>query len=150
MSSGAGSGAAPTTASGAVELDNLDSYLRSKGLLTRQHALAFATALAEVAHRQGLAVGQKNAPELAARLSASGYDFAVAEECAEYDECGVYTAAYGAAVVDIEYTRGAYLEACRDPRRPTTTLRDREVSPSGRSGLRGRTLLTSRDWLTRR
>ena len=105
----------------AVELDNLDSYLRSKGLLTRQHALAFATALAEVAHRQGLAVGQKNAPELAARLSASGYDFAVAVECAEYDECGVSTAAYGAAVVDIvtpgaPTSRPAGIPADRPPR----------------------------------
>lgn len=118
----------------AVELDNLDSYLRSDGLLTRTDALALATGLAGVAHRNGLAVGQKNAPELADRLAAAGYDFAVAEECAEYDECAAYTAAYGAAVVDIEYTRSAFTKACRDPARPTTTLRDRDVTPRGERG----------------
>ena len=38
----------------AVEADNLDSYLRSKGKLTRAHAVAFATLLTARAHKAGL------------------------------------------------------------------------------------------------
>ncbi len=51
----------------AVELDNLDSYLRSAGALTMEDNLAFATALVSHAHEAGLAVGQKNTAELGAR-----------------------------------------------------------------------------------
>ena len=44
----------------AVEPDNLDSFTRSRGLLTRADALAVARLLAVRAHRAGLAIAQKN------------------------------------------------------------------------------------------
>src|SRR5690606_31306717 len=51
----------------AVEIDNLDSPLRSRGLLTEDDALAYAGLLIERAHAAGLAAGQKNAVESAGR-----------------------------------------------------------------------------------
>ena len=60
----------------AVELDNLDSFTRSHGLVSRRQALAYARLLVAAGHRAGLAVGQKN---LAAYDGTRiGYDFAVA------------------------------------------------------------------------
>ena len=52
-------------------------------------AVAYAELLADHAHAAGLAVGQKNTPELGAAISLDviGFDFAVAEECGVYDEC---------------------------------------------------------------
>lgn len=87
----------------AVEFDNLDSYLRSDGLLTVEDNLALAELLVDRAHRAGLAAGQKNAAELVDRARSLGFDFAVAEECQEYDECDAYTDAYGRGVVQVEY-----------------------------------------------
>ena len=51
----------------AIEADNLDSYTRSKGLLTRAQAVATATILVREAHAAGLAVGQKNTPDVDGR-----------------------------------------------------------------------------------
>jgi hypothetical protein len=97
----------------AVEPDNLDSYTRSKGLLTQSQAMAYATSLATRAHAVGLAVGQKNTAELSsATVKATGFDFAVAEECADFDECGAYTASYGNNVIVIEYSRSGFTKAC--------------------------------------
>lgn len=72
----------------AVEYDNLDSFTRSERLIRRPQALAFARLLVRKAHAAALAAGQKNTAGLdGTRL---GFDFAVAEECARYDECGSY------------------------------------------------------------
>ncbi|MFG6477438.1 endo alpha-1,4 polygalactosaminidase [Microbacterium sp. P06] len=114
----------------AVEFDNLDTFTRTDGALTVDDNLALATALVEVAHRAGLAVGQKNAAEFADRLrSDAGFDFAVTEECAAFEECPAYTEVYGAAVIDIEYTDALprpFDEMCRDPDSPASmVLRDR-------------------------
>ncbi|AQP47063.1 hypothetical protein BW730_05565 [Tessaracoccus aquimaris] len=87
----------------AVEFDNLDSHLRSHGLLTVDDNLALASLLVDRAHRAGLAAGQKNAAELVDRAREIGFDFAVAEECQEYDECDAYTEAYGRGVIQVEY-----------------------------------------------
>ncbi|MBO9555019.1 MAG: endo alpha-1,4 polygalactosaminidase [Cellulomonas sp.] len=113
----------------AVELDNLDSWTRSGGRLTANDALDLAARLVAVGHAAGLAVGQKNAAELGARgRDEAGYDFAVAEECAQYDECGAYTDVYGAAVIDVEYEPDGWAAACADPAQPVSTvLRDREL-----------------------
>ncbi len=91
------------------------------------------TALVEVAHGAGLAAGQKNAAEFAERLHAeAGFDFAVVEECAAYDECGAYTEVYGDAVLDIEYTDElprSFEEMCADPDSPASmVLRDRDLT----------------------
>lgn len=88
----------------AVEPDNYDSYTRSRGLLTANDATAFITLLARHAHTRQLAIAQKNTVELADRRKDIGLDFAVAEECGTYDECGPYAKAFDDRVVVIEYT----------------------------------------------
>ncbi|ANP51168.1 hypothetical protein J2Z21_003097 [Streptomyces griseochromogenes] len=88
----------------AVEPDNYDSYTRSRHLLDAADATAFMRLLSRHAHARRLAVGQKNTAELAGRREAAGLDFAVTEECGQYDECGVYARAFDDRVVDIEYT----------------------------------------------
>ncbi|GAB3152393.1 endo alpha-1,4 polygalactosaminidase [Microbacterium neimengense] len=120
----------------AVEFDNLDTYTRSEGLLSADDNLALATLLVERAHRAGLAAGQKNAAEDAERLRAeAGFDFAVVEECAYYDECAAYTDVYGDAVVAIEYTDATdrpFDELCADPAVPASlVLRDRDLTMPG-------------------
>lgn len=122
-----------------VEFDNLDSYSRSKGALTLDDAVAFATILTARAHRDGLAVGQKNTGELGARgRDTIGFDFAVAEECDQFSECGSFTKVYGAHVIDIEYTdelRRPFAEVCADKATPALTiLRDRELVARGSDG----------------
>ncbi|MFF1531060.1 endo alpha-1,4 polygalactosaminidase [Cellulomonas sp. NPDC058312] len=113
----------------AVELDNLDSWTRSDGRLTEDDAVDLAARLVDVAHAAGLAVAQKNAPDLGTRgRDEAGFDFAVAEECLAYDECAAYTDVYGDAVLDVEYDAGPFPDRCADPRRPTSTvLRDRDL-----------------------
>jgi hypothetical protein len=56
---------------------------------TREDQVGFNRALAEAAHARGLAVALKNSPDLVADL-VDGFDFAVTEECHEYDECETY------------------------------------------------------------
>ncbi len=120
----------------AVEFDNLDSYTRSQGQLTLEHAVAFATLLVARAHELGLAAGQKNTPELVVRgRDEIGFDFAVVEECAAFGECTAYIDVYGDAVIAIEYTDALprpFDEVCADPATPATTiLRDRMLTPAG-------------------
>lgn len=120
----------------AVEFDNLDTYTRSDDLLRADDNLALATLLVERAHRAGLAAGQKNAAEDAERLRAdAGFDFAVVEECAYYDECAAYTDVYGEAVVAIEYTDAIdrpFDDLCADPAMPASlVLRDRDLTTPG-------------------
>jgi hypothetical protein len=120
----------------AIEADNLDAWTRSKGLLTKAQTVSTARAVVREAHAAGLAIAQKNAPEVDGR--ALGFDFAVAEECEVYRECGAYTDAYGAGVVEIEYTdngRAAFTRACatRAGEHPIL-LRDRDVVPRGTRG----------------
>ncbi|MFD2417502.1 endo alpha-1,4 polygalactosaminidase [Amycolatopsis pigmentata] len=120
----------------AVEIDNLDSFSRSGGALTAEDNLAYAAELAGVAHAAGLAVAQKNAAELGPRARRqAGFDFAVAEECAAFQECAAYRSAYDDRVIDIEYTDNApasFSEVCADPATPKSTiLRDRRLVPAG-------------------
>ena len=119
-----------------TEPDNLDSWTRSRGLLRQSQAVAFAKLLVRDAHRAGLAIAQKNTPELSG--TGIGFDFAVAEECEVYRECGAYTQAYGRRVIEIEYTdngRTAFTRACA-ARSGTHSilLRDRDVVPRGAAG----------------
>lgn len=116
----------------AVEFDNLDSYTRSDGALALDDNLALATLLVAIAHDSGLAAGQKNAAEDAAQLrDRAGFDFAVVEECAAYEECGSFTDVYGDHVIDIEYTDElprSFDEMCADSESPTSmVLRDRDL-----------------------
>ncbi len=116
----------------AVEFDNLDTYTRTSGALRFADNLETARLLVDLAHRHGLAAGQKNAAEDAAELhQGAGFDFAVVEECAAYEECGAYTAVYGDAVVAIEYTDNLprpFAEVCADAASPSSlVLRDRDL-----------------------
>ncbi|WP_454859980.1 endo alpha-1,4 polygalactosaminidase [Promicromonospora soli] len=119
----------------AVEIDNLDTWMRftdpSTGLIEQADALALAGAYIDLAHEAGLAVGQKNAAEATTEGRELGFDFAVTEECAAYDECGSYTGVYGEQVLQIEYTDNlpdGFDAVCADPdRAPLTILRDRDL-----------------------
>jgi hypothetical protein len=96
-----------------VEPDNLDSWTRSGGRLTKDEAVAYAQSLVAYAHGKGLAVAQKNTAELGTAAARQiGFDFAVAEQCADYDECQSYTAAYGAEVIVVEYGQSQFTKAC--------------------------------------
>ncbi|MGW0652396.1 endo alpha-1,4 polygalactosaminidase [Streptomyces umbrinus] len=95
----------------AVEPDNFDSFTRSRGLLSATDATAFIKLLSDHAHSRGLAIGQKNTVELAGQRGRTGLDFAVAEECGEYDECGEYAEAFDDRVVVIEYTDDGFRKA---------------------------------------
>ncbi|MEU9957679.1 endo alpha-1,4 polygalactosaminidase [Streptomyces sp. NPDC050982] len=95
----------------AVEPDNFDSFSRSRGLLSAADATAFIKLLSDHAHARGLAIGQKNTVELAGQRGRTGLDFAVAEECGEYDECGEYAEAFDDRVVVIEYTDNGFRKA---------------------------------------
>ncbi|WP_309620612.1 endo alpha-1,4 polygalactosaminidase [Salinibacterium sp.] len=122
----------------AVEFDNLDSYTRSQDALTLDNAVDFATVLVVHAHKLGLAAGQKNTGELGTRgRDDIGFDFAVLEECDQFDECASFTDVYGDAVIDIEYTdelRRPFAQVCVDAATPASTiLRDRNLSPAGSS-----------------
>jgi len=97
----------------AIEPDNIDSYDRSEGLLSKSGAVALLSLLAPHAHAAGLAIGQKNTTDLGTAGKNAGLDFAVAEECGRYGECGDYTAVYGTHVIDIEYTDKAFTKACK-------------------------------------
>jgi hypothetical protein len=114
----------------AVEFDNLDSFTRSHGLLTRRQAVRYARLLVRAAHHEGLAAAQKNLAGWDGRVV--GYDFAVAEECGRYDECSEYVADYADQVVAVEYRPGDFDETCAAygdliP----VVLRDRDLSPDG-------------------
>jgi Glycoside-hydrolase family GH114 len=121
----------------AVELDNLDSWTRSRGLLTRDAAIALARLLTARSHLLGLAVAQKNTAELAPLGRSIGFDLAIAEECEVYDECDAYTGVYGTHVIEVEYAdqgRGVFDRACRRRAgRVSLVYRDRAlVAPGGR------------------
>ena len=125
----------------AVEYDNLDSWTRFDGTplerrvpFGRREAIVYAELLAGRAHALGLAVGQKNAPQLGRRTVRRriGFDFAIAEECARYRECGRYRALHGDRVIAIEYRRRDFQRACRVVGdRLSVVLRDRNVTTPG-------------------
>ncbi|WP_460606469.1 endo alpha-1,4 polygalactosaminidase [Jatrophihabitans fulvus] len=126
----------------AVEPDNLDSWTRRgvRGAITRSDNLWFAYALAHRAHVRGLAIAQKNTVEESSWLRRHGFDFAVAEECEVYRECGRYARYYGARVLEVEYTdngRTAFRRACSERHgRASIILRDRDVVARGKAAYR--------------
>ncbi|WP_210587306.1 endo alpha-1,4 polygalactosaminidase [Streptomyces sp. GESEQ-35] len=124
----------------AVEPDNYDSYTRSDGLLTADDATAFIALLSRQAHARHLAIGQKNTVELAGQRKKAGLDFAVAEECGQYDECGEYAEAFDDRVVDIEYTDSGLRKALSDfGDRLSIVRRDVMVTTPGSKGYVRRT-----------
>ena len=106
----------------AVDFDNVDGYTNTTGFpLTASEQLTFNTGLAGIAHAHGLSVGLKNDLGQLGAL-ATTFDFAVNEQCAQYNECNAYNGwtAAGKAVVEVEY-RGRPAVYCRDA---TTHHRD--------------------------
>lgn len=124
----------------AVEIDNLDSYTRSLGLIAPSDTLAYAELLVDRAHAAGLAFAQKNTAELTTQVRALGADLVVSEECREWEECHVYTSAYP-VVLDVEYDPDAFGAACAEQADPASRvpglsviLRDHDVSTRGTPG----------------
>jgi Glycoside-hydrolase family GH114 len=119
----------------AVELDNLDSFGRSEGLLTGADAQAYARLLVDRAHTAGLGVAQKNWAELGERGTRLGFDFAIAEECARYDECTEYQEVYGERVLVVEYRDVDFAAACEHHPDLPVLRADRALTPT-----------SARDW----
>jgi len=97
----------------AVDFDNLDGYENNTGFpITGADQLNFNEDLAGIAHSYGLSVGLKNDIDQLGQLEGT-FDFAVNEQCAQYNECDAYDGwtAAGKAVVEIEY-RGRPARYC--------------------------------------
>lgn len=145
----------------AVEPDNMDSYTNASevkpvGAYTAAHQLAYNKAIAAWAHEQGLSVALKNDVDQLDELAAH-FDFAVNEQCWQYNECAGYKAFtdLDKAVFGVEYTGdtasfcpkartaklswlkkrldlGAYREACNDGQKPVALRSARELRGAGR------------------
>ena len=118
----------------AVEIDNLDSYSRSAGLLTADDDVATMALFSAVAHGDGMAIAQKNSVELVPRKAELGTDFVTAEECDRYAECGGYTAGYGDHVLVIEYRMQDFTAGCSAYPNLSIVLRDLNLVPAGSTG----------------
>ncbi|WP_327283083.1 MULTISPECIES: endo alpha-1,4 polygalactosaminidase [unclassified Streptomyces] len=89
----------------AVEPDNMDGYRNETGFpLTADDQLKYNRLIAKLAHDRGLAVGLKNDLDQIPQL-VGDFDFAVNEQCFEYDECERLTpfVTAGKAVFHVEY-----------------------------------------------
>ncbi len=122
----------------AVEPDNLDSFTRSRHLLTRADNVALARRIVAAGHRHGLAVAQKNTDLTRAQVARAGFDFAVAEDCQVYAECSTYRRLYHRHVIEIEYSdegRASFRAACRARGDAWPIVyRDRDLRPRGHRG----------------
>ena len=112
----------------AVEPDNVDGHGNETGFpLSQSDQVRFNTQLALAAHERGLAVGLKNAFELISTLS-SEFDFAITEQCHEYDECELTSpfTERGKPVFNAEYP---------DDRKIGSALRDEYCAEADRLGI---------------
>jgi hypothetical protein len=111
----------------AVEIDNLDTFTRSHGLISEDDAVAQIRLFADAAHAIGLPIAQKNSAEIVGRRAEMATDFAVAEECNRYRECDAYTGAYGDHVLVIEYRRRDFDAGCAAYPNLSIVLRDLDL-----------------------
>ena len=89
-----------------VEPDNVDAYQNSSGFpLVAADQLAFNRWLATRAHERGLSIGLKNDLDQVTVLEPD-FDWALNEQCFEYDECDVLQPFIdaGKAVFGVEYS----------------------------------------------
>lgn len=126
-----------------VEFDNLDSWTRFDGTpvagqvpFEKAEAVAYAALLVADAHALGLAAAQKNTTDLSRgeALDQIGFDFAIAEECGRWKECGRYRANYGNLVFVIEYRLKDFKKDCKKKKlrkRLSIVLRDVNVTQPG-------------------
>jgi hypothetical protein len=95
----------------AIEPDIDDSYTDSTGFtITQGQNVAYDTTLANYAHSLGLGWALKNGddPSFAAAMEPTA-DFALDEQCHQYNTCGSFTpfATAGKAVLEVEYSLAA-------------------------------------------
>lgn len=103
----------------AVGPDLLDACLNDTGFpLTAAHQVAYNRMIARLAHDRGLSVGLKNDLPQVPQL-VDDFDFAVNEECAQYDDCAELTpfVKAGKAVFHVEYALPVD-KFCERARRP--------------------------------
>ncbi len=89
----------------AVEPDNINGWENKTGFpLTGAEQLRYNRWIAGQVHKRGMAVALKNDPKQARQL-VDLYDFAIVEQCFQYEECGFYEPFVGAgkAVFEAEY-----------------------------------------------
>lgn len=89
----------------AVEPDNINGWENNTGFpLTRAEQLRYNRWIARTVHKAGMAVALKNDSRQAKQL-VGAFDFAVVEECFQYDECDLYKpfVEAGKAVFETEY-----------------------------------------------
>jgi len=89
----------------AVEPDNLAGWENKTGFaISAADQLRFNRWIARQVHARGMAVALKNDGRQVAQLLGS-FDFAIVEECFQYDECGLYRpfVEAGKAVYEAEY-----------------------------------------------
>jgi chitodextrinase len=89
-----------------VEPDNVDGYTNNTGFpLTGNDQLAYNRWLADQAHARGLSIGLKNDLDQV-RFLEPDFDWALNEQCFEYDECDLLLpfVQAGKAVFGVEYT----------------------------------------------
>ncbi|KAL4982234.1 glycoside hydrolase superfamily [Aspergillus falconensis] len=93
----------------AVDPDNVDGYGSNGGglSLTVSDYINFLDWLAADSHSRGLGIGLKNAPALIPSVLVN-VEFAVNEQCAEYEECDSFIPFLdaGKAVFHVEYPKG--------------------------------------------
>lgn len=117
----------------AVEPDNMEIHTNDTGFpLSYQDQLRYALWLAEEAHQRGLAIGQKNAPDMVKDL-VEVFDFAITEDAFYYnwaDEMRPYITA-GKPVFAAEYTDlpGNFERFCEKSQEFgfSTILKDRDL-----------------------
>ena len=88
-----------------LEPDNLAGYQNRTGFpLTAKDQLRFNRWIARQAHKAGLSVALKNDPSQARQL-VRNFDYAVVEQCFQYNECGRFKPFIraGKAVFSVEY-----------------------------------------------
>ena len=89
----------------AVEPDNINGWENNTGFpLTRADQLRYNRWIAKQVHAHGMSVALKNDPKQAKQL-VGDFDFAVVEECFQYNECGYFKPFIeaGKAVFEAEY-----------------------------------------------
>ena len=90
-----------------IEADNIDGYVNESGFpLTAKEQLDYNKFLASQAHKRGLSIGLKNDLDQIKKL-VNIYDFAINEQCHEYDECDKLKPfiEQNKAVLNVEYTQ---------------------------------------------
>lgn len=101
-----------------VDPDNLDGYANDSGFpLSYDDQIRYNRMVAGLAHERGLGVGLKNDLDQVADL-VGDFDFAVNEQCVQYDECDLLDpfVSAGKAVLHVEYELESS-EFCESARR---------------------------------